>query len=832
MATSYTTRLGNAPEEGIKAPCVVATTANITLSGEQTIGGLAVVSGDRVLVRAQTDATENGIYDAVIGAWKRSKDFNSANDVVNGVLVVDTNSGEVYQAVFAGSWTPGVTSITFVSQAFSTKVSRTGDTMTGQLKGITPVSPEDLTRKDYVDDQIAASATGSDIIIHRDYIADMTADLQAGAGKSYIVGDYASGRNAGPLYFNCLAGTGTDDGGSVINHDTLNLRFEQDFGSGEIDVRKFGVYSSVSSDTVAAANNDIQLKALCVYAIANGYSIRSTAEPVVFEQIILDNDDLVTDGNLIIRGEGRGSVWVRLDNVLVTNFDMLFTVSANSILFGNILVENMAFDGNAANQATPVPYTQFEQSATFKVQAITGGYIKSAIFNNCYGVDPAADDFLVGPSNTVNTIGLVVFNTMQFEARERSRSSILTGSACAQVIINNVRGDNSGTFESRIESEFSTSAGQEISVAIDNVDIGKIEMGGTPESVIGGTYNVRISNAKTRVHTIITRGIYLVRDSDLLIDYVSNNWIDTSGQVNNCTLRLGVDETTKDGIDLYLQKGDNVGNTFKFNHVVFKSNAPETEITNVVDNGSGLYRVTAVGHGLSTGAYGTVTGVNGCPGVDDTWQVTVIDVDTLDLDGSTFTGAYSSRGTIAGISGGARCVRLGLSTDMIQKTEFFKCEFDPKYDSSIYNDRGGELRTTECKIGGTDEGVYLNDSSATNYRLAKYISTNDDFTPMKGAFPVDFASSVSGGKSLLEMHGGRYNTTNIDLASSVITNTPIVSTRFFQVTTKPTGGGLAGDTAQLDDASYAAAASTDEVAWKCMEHGVTSATWIATLTKP
>lgn len=33
----------------------------------------------------------------------------------------------------------------------ATKVSKTGDTMTGQLKGITPVSNEDFTRKDYVD---------------------------------------------------------------------------------------------------------------------------------------------------------------------------------------------------------------------------------------------------------------------------------------------------------------------------------------------------------------------------------------------------------------------------------------------------------------------------------------------------------------------------------------------------------------------------------------------------------------------------------------------------------------------------------------------------------
>ena len=49
-------------ETGIKEPVRVATTANITLSGEQTIDGVAVVDGDRVLVKDQTTAANNGIY--------------------------------------------------------------------------------------------------------------------------------------------------------------------------------------------------------------------------------------------------------------------------------------------------------------------------------------------------------------------------------------------------------------------------------------------------------------------------------------------------------------------------------------------------------------------------------------------------------------------------------------------------------------------------------------------------------------------------------------------------------------------------------------------------
>ena len=70
-----------------KAPVRVATTANITLSGEQTIDGVAVVSGDRVLVKNQSTASQNGIYVASTGAWSRAKDFDGSRDIVKGTQV-------------------------------------------------------------------------------------------------------------------------------------------------------------------------------------------------------------------------------------------------------------------------------------------------------------------------------------------------------------------------------------------------------------------------------------------------------------------------------------------------------------------------------------------------------------------------------------------------------------------------------------------------------------------------------------------------------------------------------------------------------------------------
>lgn len=88
MPSTITDRLnGLTTSVAVKAPCRAATTAAITLSGEQTIDGVSVVSGDRVLVKNQSTATENGIYVANSGDWTRATDFDGSRDVVGGTQI-------------------------------------------------------------------------------------------------------------------------------------------------------------------------------------------------------------------------------------------------------------------------------------------------------------------------------------------------------------------------------------------------------------------------------------------------------------------------------------------------------------------------------------------------------------------------------------------------------------------------------------------------------------------------------------------------------------------------------------------------------------------------
>jgi hypothetical protein len=58
----------------------VATTANITLSGTQTIDGVAVIAADRVLVKNQTTTSQNGIYVVAAGAWTRATDADAGSE--------------------------------------------------------------------------------------------------------------------------------------------------------------------------------------------------------------------------------------------------------------------------------------------------------------------------------------------------------------------------------------------------------------------------------------------------------------------------------------------------------------------------------------------------------------------------------------------------------------------------------------------------------------------------------------------------------------------------------------------------------------------------------
>ena len=99
-----------------KASVRVVANTNITLSGTQTIDGISVIAGDRVLVRGQTTASQNGVYVCAAGAWTRATDADATGEITPGAfwfVEEGTTYGKTqWRCENTGSITLGTTSIT------------------------------------------------------------------------------------------------------------------------------------------------------------------------------------------------------------------------------------------------------------------------------------------------------------------------------------------------------------------------------------------------------------------------------------------------------------------------------------------------------------------------------------------------------------------------------------------------------------------------------------------------------------------------------------------------------------------------------------------------
>ena len=131
----------------IKDSVKVASTANITVASalinNSTVDGVTVATGDRVLLKNQTDASQNGIYVVVgSGAASRSDDANSNADVTSGLFVFveqGTANGDNGYVLTTNSVNLGTTNLTFTQFSGAgaveagTGLSRSGTTISANV---------------------------------------------------------------------------------------------------------------------------------------------------------------------------------------------------------------------------------------------------------------------------------------------------------------------------------------------------------------------------------------------------------------------------------------------------------------------------------------------------------------------------------------------------------------------------------------------------------------------------------------------------------------------------------------------------------------------------
>jgi len=147
----------------VKASVRAATTANITLSGTQTVDGVALIAGDRVLVKDQSTASANGIYVVAASTWSRSTDADTDAEVTSGMFTfveegtVNADSGWVLSTnnpIVVGS-----TSLTFAQFSGAGQITAgAGLTKTGNTLDVVGTSNRILVNADSVD--IASTYVG------------------------------------------------------------------------------------------------------------------------------------------------------------------------------------------------------------------------------------------------------------------------------------------------------------------------------------------------------------------------------------------------------------------------------------------------------------------------------------------------------------------------------------------------------------------------------------------------------------------------------------------------------------------------------------------------
>lgn len=214
-----------------KASCLVATTGNITLSGTQTIDGVAVTAGQRVLVWQQSTASQNGIYVSAAGAWSRSPDADTWNELVSAYTFIEqgtANGNNGYICTVQAGGTLGFTPVTWVQFSGAGQINAgAGLTKVGNTLDV-------------------GTASSSRIVVNADNIDLAATGITPGTYKSLTIDAY--GRATAGTNPTTLSGYGITDAYTIAQIDAL-------FGSTTSAAASAAAAATSASNAATSATN-------------------------------------------------------------------------------------------------------------------------------------------------------------------------------------------------------------------------------------------------------------------------------------------------------------------------------------------------------------------------------------------------------------------------------------------------------------------------------------------------------------------------------------------------------------------------------------------------
>lgn len=394
----------------IKDPVRAATTANITLSGTQTVDGIALSAGDRVLVKNQTLGQNNGIYVVSAGAWTRSTDADSNTEVVAGMAVWvnegTTNGDKRFVITTDNPITLGTTSLTFTNDVSSASVvdgaglSYAGSTLNiGAGTGIQvnadtiQIDPAYIGQTSITTLGTIGTGTWNGTVIGSQY---------GGTGQNFSAGSgilkYTSGTaslvtaptgaivgttDSQTLSGKTIAGTGLLFAGSTSG--TTNLLATAIAGTTTLTL------PAVTGTLISTGDTGTVTNAMLAGSIANGKLANSTISGVSLGSNLFALT--IGSGLTGTSYNGSGAVTIAIDTATVVTLSGSQTLSNKSIAGAGLV-----FNGSTSG-TTNLLATAIAGSTTLTLPAATDTLVGRAT------TDTLTNKTISGASNTITNIG-------------------------------------------------------------------------------------------------------------------------------------------------------------------------------------------------------------------------------------------------------------------------------------------------------------------------------------------------------------------------------------------------------------------------------------------
>lgn len=310
----------------VKASVRAVATDEVTLSGLQTIDGVALVAGDRVLVTAQPGDLANGIYVVSAGGWTRSPDATTNNDVTGGLFTFveegNTGAGTGWVLTSVGETTLGTTPLPF-AQFSSAGVVQAGDGLaqTGNVLSVKSAS-----------EVLTVSADGINLVLDGETLVAGPDGLKL---ADLAPGQMLVGSANGTPTARSISGDITIDaagvariapgavGAASIESGSLSLDKLVAGGAGQLILAGADgkpVYATISGDVAIDATG----------AVTIGAGVIGTAE-LADDSVTLDKLAPVTPGALIM-GTADGNVAVTLSGDVTISETGVVSINAATVV--------------------------------------------------------------------------------------------------------------------------------------------------------------------------------------------------------------------------------------------------------------------------------------------------------------------------------------------------------------------------------------------------------------------------------------------------------------------------------------------------------------------